>query len=114
MFSKIYAVASALAALTLATFTMAAPCSTQSACDTGSQSCCNSLQDANDPSLSTLLGSLGLDLSGIVGQVGLTCSPITGIGAGAGASCSQQPVCCTNDTFNGLIAIGCTPINIVL
>ncbi|KAF1982441.1 hypothetical protein K402DRAFT_424548 [Aulographum hederae CBS 113979] len=27
-------------------------------------------------------------------------------------SSNQQPVCCTGNTFTGLIAIGCTPINV--
>ncbi|KAF8204671.1 hydrophobin-251 [Pholiota molesta] len=31
-----------------------------------------------------------------------------------GTSCSAQPVCCTNDSFNGVVALGCTPININL
>ncbi|KAH8822407.1 hypothetical protein DL96DRAFT_1714726 [Flagelloscypha sp. PMI_526] len=43
--------------------------------------------------------------------VGLDCSPINVIGNG-GNSCSSQPVCCSNNKFNGVIVIGCTPITI--
>ncbi|KAF8416421.1 hypothetical protein L210DRAFT_3545896 [Boletus edulis BED1] len=30
-------------------------------------------------------------------RVGLGCSTITVIGTGSGATCTQQPVCCTNN-----------------
>ncbi|KAF6763863.1 fungal hydrophobin [Ephemerocybe angulata] len=43
--------------------------------------------------------------------VGLTCSPLTAVGV-SGTSCSGQTVCCNNNNFTGVIAIGCTPINI--
>ncbi|KAI0048150.1 fungal hydrophobin [Auriscalpium vulgare] len=64
-------------------------------CSTGPVQCCNSVQ----PNLDVI--------------VGITCSPITVIGVG-GDSCTQQTVCCENNNFSGIIAIGCTPINIAL
>ncbi|KLO14558.1 fungal hydrophobin [Schizopora paradoxa] len=82
-------------------------------CNTGSVQCCNSVQDANSPSIANLLGPLGVVVSGITGQVGVTCNPITIIGV-SGTSCTSQPVCCENNSFNGLVALGCTPININL
>ncbi|KAH7919096.1 hypothetical protein BV22DRAFT_1041221 [Leucogyrophana mollusca] len=46
--------------------------------------------------------------------IGIACSPVTGGGTGAGCEVNQQPVCCTDNTFNGLINVGCSPINIYL
>ncbi|KAF8875137.1 hypothetical protein BD779DRAFT_1678405 [Infundibulicybe gibba] len=43
----------------------------------------------------------------------MTCSPISAIGLG-GNSCSAQPVCCSNNSFNGIVALGCTPVNLNL
>ncbi|PFH50613.1 hypothetical protein AMATHDRAFT_75507 [Amanita thiersii Skay4041] len=84
-----------------------------SQCNVGSVQCCNSVQSASHPSVTSLAGLLGLDLGDITGLVGLTCNPISVLGIG-GNSCSAQPVCCSNNSFNGLISLGCTPININL
>ncbi|KAH7919202.1 fungal hydrophobin [Leucogyrophana mollusca] len=85
-----------------------------SECDTGSAYCCNSVQAADSSAVTTLLGLLGIVLGDITGNVGLTCSPLTIIGTGSGASCNQEPVCCTNDEYNGLINLGCSPLNLNL
>nr|CAD12833.1 hydrophobin 2 [Pleurotus sp. 'Florida'] len=82
-------------------------------CSTGSLQCCSSVQKATDPLASLLIGLLGIVLGPLDLLVGVTCSPITVIGVG-GTSCTQQTVCCTGNSFNGLIAIGCSPINISL
>ncbi|GLB42272.1 putative hydrophobin [Lyophyllum shimeji] len=82
-------------------------------CNTGTIQCCNSVQQASDPAVGLLAGLLGIVLGPITGQVGLTCNPISVIGVG-GNSCSAQPVCCTGNSFSGLIVLGCTPININL
>ncbi|KAJ3564671.1 hypothetical protein NP233_g8148 [Leucocoprinus birnbaumii] len=84
-----------------------------SQCNTGPIQCCNSVQAANSNPVSSLLGLLGIAVGSVTGLVGLTCNPITVIGGG-GNSCSAQPVCCTNNNFSGLIAIGCTPVNLNL
>ncbi|KIJ28120.1 hypothetical protein M422DRAFT_235749 [Sphaerobolus stellatus SS14] len=83
-----------------------------SQCNTGSISCCNTVQSASSSAVSSLLGLLGIVLGDITGQVGLGCTPITVIGVGQGANCAQQPVCCTGNTFNGLINLGCSPISL--
>ncbi|KDR80230.1 hypothetical protein GALMADRAFT_153891 [Galerina marginata CBS 339.88] len=82
-------------------------------CNTGTISCCNSVGSASSLGLTGILGLLGIVLDPITAILGLDCSPISVIGV-AGNSCSAQPVCCTGNQFNGLINIGCTPININL
>ncbi|KIJ48516.1 hypothetical protein M422DRAFT_162685 [Sphaerobolus stellatus SS14] len=83
-----------------------------SQCNTGDAQCCNSVSSASDPSTAALLGLLGAVVQGVDVLVGLGCTPITVIGAGQGANCAQQPVCCTNNSFNGVANIGCTPISL--
>ncbi|KAH7907315.1 fungal hydrophobin-domain-containing protein [Hygrophoropsis aurantiaca] len=85
-----------------------------SQCNTGSLSCCNSVQAADSSAVTTLLGLLGVVLGDLTGSVGLNCSPITAVGTGSGATCTQEPVCCTNDYYNGLINVGCSPVNLNL
>ncbi|KAF8068959.1 hydrophobin [Lyophyllum atratum] len=82
-------------------------------CNTGGNACCNSVQNADSENVSLLAALLGLNLSGVTGQVGVNCSPLSPVGLG-GNSCTQQPVCCSGNEFNGLIVIGCTPINVNL
>ncbi|KAK0200386.1 fungal hydrophobin [Desarmillaria ectypa] len=84
-----------------------------SSCSSGNLQCCNSVQSGNSNAVSVLLGLLGVVLSDVTALVGITCTPITIVGVG-GTGCNQQSVCCQNNTFNGIIAIGCVPINIYL
>ncbi|KAG6817242.1 hypothetical protein H0H87_011299 [Tephrocybe sp. NHM501043] len=81
--------------------------------NTGTQQCCNSVQAASDPVIGLLTGLLGIVLGPITGQVGLTCNPITVVGLGT-TQCNSQAVCCNGNTFNGLITVGCSPINVNL
>ncbi|KAG9318026.1 fungal hydrophobin-domain-containing protein [Chiua virens] len=83
-----------------------------SQCDTGSIQCCNSVYSSSDSTLTEIFGILNIEPPSTSGDVGLGCDPITALGSGSGASCTQQPVCCTDNQFNGLINIGCSPINI--
>ncbi|KAF9224198.1 hydrophobin [Gyrodon lividus] len=83
-------------------------------CNTGSISCCNSTYSSTSATITSLAGLLGIVLPAVQGLVGLGCSPITGLGTGSGAVCTQQPVCCTDNTYNGLINLGCSPINLNL
>ncbi|KAL4259559.1 Hydrophobin [Pleurotus pulmonarius] len=84
-----------------------------SSCSTGTIQCCNSVQSAGNPVVGLLAGLLGIVLGPLDVLVGVTCSPITVIGAG-GASCNAQTVCCTGNSFSGLLVVGCSPININL
>ncbi|TDL27838.1 hydrophobin [Rickenella mellea] len=83
-------------------------------CNTGPNQCCQQTGAANSQPIATLLGLLGIVVQDVTAGVGINCTPITAIGAGSGATCTQQPVCCTDNQFNGLVAIGCTPINLSL
>ncbi|PPQ68718.1 hypothetical protein CVT26_003624 [Gymnopilus dilepis] len=102
--------------LALATLAAANPVrrgeQTTTQCTTGSLQCCESVEQAGKLStpVTTLLGLLGIVVQGVTAMVGVTCSPVTVIGTG-GTSCSEQPVCCTNNSFNGLVALGCSPLN---
>ncbi|KAF8155772.1 fungal hydrophobin-domain-containing protein [Crassisporium funariophilum] len=82
-------------------------------CNTGTISCCNSLQNASSSGITSILGLLGVVVGSVTGQVGVNCSPISVVGVG-GNSCSAQPVCCTGNSFNGIINLGCSPINLNL
>ncbi|KAF4621107.1 hypothetical protein D9613_000147 [Agrocybe pediades] len=110
-----FKLASTLAFVTLAaaTATPARRNEAASQCSTGNLQCCNSVQDASSPTVTSLFGLLGIAVGSVTGLVGVTCSPISVIGIG-GNSCSAQPVCCTNNSFNGVVAIGCTPVDLSL
>ncbi|TFK26943.1 fungal hydrophobin [Coprinopsis marcescibilis] len=102
----------ALVALTLATLAIAGPLEArQGQCNTGPVQCCNSVQRADSDAASKLLALLGVVVQDVSVPVGITCSPLSVIGL-PGNSCSSQPVCCEDNSFNGVIAIGCTPINV--
>ncbi|EPQ53159.1 fungal hydrophobin, partial [Gloeophyllum trabeum ATCC 11539] len=80
-------------------------------CNTGPVQCCNQVQSAGAPGVTDLLGLLGIVVDGVDAMVGLNCNPISVIGAGGGASCSAQPVCC-EDNSHSLISLGCLPITL--
>ncbi|PPR00076.1 hypothetical protein CVT24_008978 [Panaeolus cyanescens] len=82
-------------------------------CNVGDIQCCNSTQQSNSTTLGMLSSLLGIQLPSIGGLLGLSCSGIGILGISAN-SCSAQPVCCSNNQFNGLISLGCIPINISL
>ncbi|TFK99155.1 fungal hydrophobin [Pterulicium gracile] len=111
MFSK-----AALFISTLVAVSSAASIATRSepgSCNTSPIQCCQSTEAPNGPTASVLLGLLGVILQDLNVLVGIQCSPLTVIGGG-GAGCDAEPVCCQNNSFKGLIAIGCLPINIGL
>ncbi|KAI0675092.1 fungal hydrophobin [Trametes maxima] len=78
-------------------------------CNTGPIQCCNSVKSASSQEAQSVLGALGVVVGDITAAVGFGCSPISVVGAGAGA-CSATPVCCENNSFGSLISIGCVPI----
>ncbi|KLO16830.1 fungal hydrophobin, partial [Schizopora paradoxa] len=84
-----------------------------SQCNVGSLQCCDSTESSSNVVTSILLGLLGIVLEGVNVPIGVTCSPITVVGV-SGTSCNASPVCCENNSFNGVVAIGCTPVNLNL
>jgi len=94
----------------------APPAGTQPAsqCNTGPVQCCNSVQQSNSIAATGILALLGVVLQGVTVPVGLTCDPISAAGIGSGATCNAEPVCCENNNFNGLISLGCSPVNLSL
>ncbi|KAF5386325.1 hypothetical protein D9757_008576 [Collybiopsis confluens] len=84
-----------------------APAPAGNTCSTGPMQCCNTLTNANDPAVASILHSIGAVVQDVNVGVGLTCSPILGVGSGG---CSAQAVCCQNNSHGGLISIGCIPI----
>ncbi|GLB41322.1 putative acetyltransferase (GNAT) domain containing protein [Lyophyllum shimeji] len=81
-------------------------------CNTGEMQCCNSVQSSDSDAVTALAASLGVVIQGVSVPVGITCTPINVLGIGAGGQCTAQTVCCSNNEFHGVIAIGCTPINL--
>ncbi|KAF8154177.1 hydrophobin 2 [Crassisporium funariophilum] len=88
-------------------------------CSTGPIQCCNQVGTLTH-SLTLQTQGLGLaddfELLGIVidpidAVIGVNCSPIT-VGGIGGNSCNAQPVCCSNNTYNGLVNVGCIVVNI--
>ncbi|KAJ8518889.1 hypothetical protein ONZ45_g4118 [Pleurotus djamor] len=107
----------ALVVAAIATLAVATPAQRRnepaSSCATDKLQCCNSVQDSKSSVVSVLFALLGINAQGVTGQVGVTCSPITVIGAGS-AACNAQTVCCDNNTFNGVVSLGCSPVNLSL
>ncbi|TFK67139.1 hydrophobin [Pluteus cervinus] len=73
-------------------------------CLTGPIQCCQSAgTPASSPTIGVLAGLLGISVGNTV-LCGLTCSPLA-----AGAHCATNSLCCKNNSFNGIIAVDCTP-----
>ncbi|KDQ57018.1 hypothetical protein JAAARDRAFT_131186 [Jaapia argillacea MUCL 33604] len=112
MFAKInkaLAVSTAVAILAVAN---PVPTEPASSCNTGPIQCCNTVESASSSAAGLVLGLLGIVLEDLTVLVGLTCSPITVIGVGSGSSCSANPVCCSDNSYGGLISIGCVPVTL--
>ncbi|KAJ7349704.1 fungal hydrophobin [Mycena albidolilacea] len=75
-----------------------------------SPQCCASVTSAQDGAASLVAAILGLDLSGVLVDVGLSCSPITVIGN----NCGGTTVTCDapEKEWGGLIAINCIPVTL--
>ncbi|ESK88584.1 hydrophobin 2 [Moniliophthora roreri MCA 2997] len=84
-----------------------------SKCNTGDIQCCNTVDNSHNKDIEKLLGLLNIGVQDLNVPIGLNCNPISVIGIG-GNSCTQQPVCCDDNNFNGLVAVGCTPVNVNL
>ncbi|KAM0369635.1 hypothetical protein HYE67_002271 [Fusarium culmorum] len=69
--------------------------------------CCLSVGKANDAPVSLLLGLLGIVIKDLSTPIGMTCSSTPNAGA---CVANRTPVCCSDTSHGGLIAIGCTPV----
>ncbi|KAF5320948.1 hypothetical protein D9619_001626 [Psilocybe cf. subviscida] len=105
-----FAVATLLALPIFAAAT-AVPVTSRDECSGGTINCCNSTQLSTAANLGSLGGLLGISLPNLGGLIGLTCSSIAALAA-LNQGCSTQQVCCTGNSFNGLIALGCIAINV--
>ncbi|KAK0464028.1 hydrophobin-251 [Armillaria novae-zelandiae] len=114
MFARIssFAILLTLATATVLPRTDGAPCGSSGSAQA---QCCQSTENSDNlsPSTKGLLAGLGVVVGDLTADVGLTCSPISVIGVG-GTNCNAQTVCCENNNFNGVVALGCTPINVGL
>ncbi|KIK80821.1 hypothetical protein PAXRUDRAFT_157609 [Paxillus rubicundulus Ve08.2h10] len=85
-----------------------------SQCTTGQIVCCNDLKSADAvANLSSITGLLATE-AGLFGNVGVRCSTLTVIGEGKSCIANQQPLCCLDNNYNGLVSLGCSPINAML
>ncbi|THU84055.1 fungal hydrophobin [Dendrothele bispora CBS 962.96] len=84
-----------------------------SQCTTGPVQCCESIQKATNPGIVKILDSLGIVVEDPDILIGVTCTPISIVGAG-GDSCSTNPVCCKDNSFGGVVAIDCVPVDLDL
>ncbi|KAI0737157.1 fungal hydrophobin-domain-containing protein [Daedaleopsis nitida] len=116
MFAKLFAI-SALAILAAATpapngGSGSGSGSGAGSCSTGAIQCCESVQKADSKAVAPILAALGVVVQDVTAMVGLSCSPITAIGVGSGSSCSANTVCCENNSFGGLLSVGCLPVTL--
>ncbi|KAH7921842.1 hypothetical protein BV22DRAFT_1018540, partial [Leucogyrophana mollusca] len=51
---------------------------------------------------------------GIGALVGLHCTPLSVVGTASGCQANQEPVYCTDNHFNGLVNVSCSPLNLNL
>ncbi|KAJ3980141.1 fungal hydrophobin [Lentinula detonsa] len=95
------------------TVTVTAPATTTtvtaSQCTTGDLQCCDSTETAGSAAGAALLGLLGVVVQDVDVLLGLTCDPITVIGVGS-SGCSSNVVCCEDNSWGGLVSIGCVPV----
>ncbi|KAJ7151816.1 fungal hydrophobin [Mycena crocata] len=106
MFSKLSVVVTSV----LITLAAAIPTTTPPVTTPDSPQCCSSVVPSSDTAASAVAALLGLDLTGLAVDVGLSCSPITVIGN----NCGGTTVTCEapEKEWGGLIAINCIPITL--
>ncbi|EIW52193.1 hydrophobin [Trametes versicolor FP-101664 SS1] len=107
MFAKLFTLF-ALAILAVATPAPAADAS----CSTGALQCCQSVEPAGSEAVAPILAGLGVVVQDLNIPVGVTCTAITVVGVGSGSSCSENTVCCDDNSFGGLVSIGCLPASV--
>ncbi|KAJ6546270.1 fungal hydrophobin [Mycena vulgaris] len=106
MFSKLSVVVTSV----LLTLAAAIPNDVPPVTPPASPQCCTSVVPSSDAAASAVAALLGLDITGLLVDVGLSCSPITVIGS----NCGGTTVTCDapEKEWGGLIAINCIPITL--
>ncbi|KAN0137824.1 hypothetical protein V8E53_004308 [Lactarius tabidus] len=80
-------------------------------CNVGEQHCCDTVNDVKEVQKLGLLGlASGISLTDLTGVFGTNCSPM--FWAEGGGKCNAQPICCDNNNIEGLVAIGCSNVNV--
>ncbi|KAL0570991.1 hypothetical protein V5O48_010976 [Marasmius crinis-equi] len=87
------------------------PIGNAQSCDTGPIQCCNSVVKASDSAAAAAFEILGMPAPDPNVLVGLACNPTTVIGVGGGG-CSDNAVCCLDNSHGGLISIDCKPVTL--
>ncbi|KAI0367144.1 hydrophobin [Pilatotrama ljubarskyi] len=106
MFAKLFTI-SALAILAVATPAPAPDAS----CSTAPLQCCQSVEPADSAAVAPILKGLGVVVQDVNALVGVTCTPISVVGVGGSDACSANTVCCQDNSFGGLVSIGCVPVS---
>ncbi|KAN0137825.1 hypothetical protein V8E53_004309 [Lactarius tabidus] len=83
-------------------------------CNVGEQHCCdtvNTLEEAQNLGLISAfnLWGGGASATELTGLVGKSCSPLAAFGGG---KCDAKPICCDKNNIKGLIAVGCSNVNV--
>ncbi|KAG2123821.1 hydrophobin-315 [Suillus clintonianus] len=83
-------------------------------CNTGVIQCCNNSTTYESTAAKNAFDQAGLvNVEAVVNAfVGLTCSGISVVGTSDGCSANQEPLCCEDNSYNGVVSLGCTPINV--
>ncbi|TFK71301.1 hypothetical protein BDN72DRAFT_958219 [Pluteus cervinus] len=72
-----------------------------------SYQCCDAVIPLDDPLITQLAGTLGINLSTIVGDAATGCRPIPRVGF----NCAGKPLCCAGNRAITGIQLGCNPVN---
>ncbi|KAG2749247.1 fungal hydrophobin [Suillus brevipes Sb2] len=85
-------------------------------CNTGEIQCCNNSTSYDSYAAQKAFNQTGLvNVVAVVNAVvGLECSGVSVVGTSDGCSANQEPLCCTDNKYNGVVSLGCTPINVKL
>lgn len=115
MFSKITLLIATMVAFVAAT---PVPGATGGQCNTGSMQCCQQVHQSQTDSHSFLAALVGANVQDVTAAIGTNCDPLSVVGLGSGAQwygiclnllgfvvdifsySTQQPVCCTGNSFS--------------
>ncbi|KAG0703557.1 hydrophobin, partial [Suillus ampliporus] len=78
-------------------------------CQTGKIQCCESSSSVRDKynAAHKIIDLVPIDVD-VTGEVGLNCSLVAVIGTGSDCAANQEPLCSSNNKWNGLVNVGCS------